>query len=245
METRERRWVVRKGIVNSVGPRDSGRMLFKENNSLILCGRTGSGKTTFIYRLLKNANDMFTNEFNRKIHILYCYTSNQHLFDKMKEEIPNIRFHYGLPTKEDIEKYGPPKTRHLIIVMDDLMREVIESNEMSDYFTIKAHHEGATVIFVSHNLFQQGRYSKTITGNTGYFVLFENPRTADQMITLSKQVYPGMQGIIARAYKMAMERQPYSYIVLDMTTNVPDYLRMRGNVFPGEMMTLYTTDDGQ
>ncbi len=238
----ETRWFVRKGVVNSVGPRETGRLLLKENNSFILCGRTGSGKTTFIFRLLKNAGEMFTNEFNRKIHILYCYTSNQPLFDKMKDEIPNIRFHYGLPTKEDIERYGPPQTRHLIIVMDDLMRQVIESYAMSDYFTIKAHHEGATVIFVSHNLFQQGRYSKTITGNTGYFVLFENPRTADQMITLSKQVYPGMEGIIARAYKLAMERQPYSYILLDMTTNVPDYLRMRGNIFPGEVMTLYAAE---
>ena len=220
--------------VNSVSSRGTGRVLFKENSSFVICGRSGSGKTTFLHRLLKNASDMFTNEREREIYILYCYASWQPSFTKMSSEISNIHFHKGLPEEDVIEQYTSPNTRHLILVVDDLMRQVMTSQLIFDFFTVRAHHEGTSVLYVSHNLYQQGKFSRAITLNAAYFILFENPRGADQIQTLSRQVFPGKKAAVVQAYKQAMSVAPFSYLVLDMTANVPDMLRMRTCIFPNE-----------
>ncbi len=235
---------IREGVVDAVGARATGRILLKENSSFVFCGRSGSGKTSFIYRLLKNVKNMFTNKKGRKIHILYCYSSDQPLFDEMAEDIPDITFFNGLPSEEEIDKHTSPQRIHLILIVDDLMREVLESKLIFDFFTIKAHHQGTSVIFVSHNLYQQGKYSRSIALNASYFFLFENPRGADQIRTLSSQVFPHKKGAIVQAYKLAMER-PYSYLLLDMTANVPDDVRMRTCILPDEVTRVFSfnTDD--
>ena len=94
----------------------TGRILFKENSSFIICGRSGSGKTTFIYDLLRNINLMFENKNNRQIHILYCYAASQPLFRDMKDNIKNFTLHKGLPDEDLIDKLTSPSKIHLIPV---------------------------------------------------------------------------------------------------------------------------------
>ncbi len=125
------------------------------------------------------------------------------------------------------------------MVVDDFMREVVTSQLIFDFFTVKAHHLGASVLYVSHNLFQQGKFSRAITLNASYFILFQNPRGADQIQALSKQVFPGKNHAIVQAYDLAHKLKKYSYLLLDMTPNVDDKIRMRTNIFPGEMMRFY------
>ncbi len=233
---------ISKQWISGHGESDTGRILFKENSSFIICGRSGSGKTTFIFELLKNIDNMFTNEDNREIFILYCYGSWQPMFDLMKKQIPNIYFYKGLPDEDEINKVTSPTSRHLILVVDDLMSKVISSQIILDYFTVKAHHQGTSVLYVSHNLFQQGKFSRAISLNAGYFILFQNPRGADQVRTLSSQIYPGRNHAVVQAYKMAMEVRPYSYLVIDMTANVPEKLRMRTCIMPHEVTRYYALE---
>ncbi len=230
--TKQEHLVTSSHAVNAFGRDQTGRVLFKENSSFVICGRSGSGKTTFIYHLLKNASKMFTNDKDREIFILYCYASTQPLFDKMEEDIPNIAFHKGLPDDDEIDEYTAPASRHLILVVDDLMRQVVTSQIIFDFFTVKAHHQGTSVVYVSHNLYQQGKFSRAITLNAAYFILFENPRGADQIQTLSRQIFPGKKDAVVQAYRHAMNLKSFSYLVLDMTANVPDMLRMRSSIFP-------------
>ena len=226
--------------VTQGGDQDTGRVLFKENSSYIICGRSGSGKTTFIYNFLKNIESMCHNVKNRKINVLYCYDTQQPLYSKMKEELTNVTFKYGIPDEETIERMTDPKNRHLILVVDDLMGKVISSQLIFDFVTVKAHHRGTSVFYISHNLFQQGKFSRAITLNASYLILFQNPRGADQIQTLSRQIFPGKRDAITQAYRLAMKIRPYSYLVIDMTANVPDELRMRSCVFPGEVMRFFS-----
>ena len=59
---------------------------------MMICGPTGSGKTFFVYKLLKN--HMFTKKVSK---ILYCYGVYQDLYDTMLLSLPNIVFHEGVP----------------------------------------------------------------------------------------------------------------------------------------------------
>ncbi len=229
-------------IVNGYGAYGTGQVKLKDNSSFIVCGRTGSGKTTFINRLLSNAEIMFENKNKRDIEILYCYKAHQELFDKMEDNL-KIKFVSGLPDSELISCILKPERKHLIIVLDDLMREVVSSNVIVDFFTIKAHHLGTSLIYVSHNLYEQGKHSRTIILNASYFCLFENVRGIDQIYTMSKQMYAGQNNAIVQAYNMAMKVQDFSYLFIDMTPNVPQALRMRTCIFPNEATRFYVPEE--
>ena len=228
----------REVAVRGSGSLETGRILFKVNSSYIICGRSSSGKTTFIYNMLRCIDELVEKD-GRKIEVLYCYSSWQPLFDRLSEDVPNITFHQDLPDEETIEKVTDPVTKHLFLVVDDLMRQVVSSDLIADFFTVKAHHRGTSVLYVSHNLFQQGKYSRAITLNASYFVLFQNPRGADQIQTLSKQIFPGRRNALVDAYRKAMSAQKYGYLFIDMTANVPEELRLRTQIFPDQATKFY------
>ncbi len=227
-------------VVDDVGRQGSGRIKFKENSSFIICGRSGSGKTTFIFKLLLHRKDVFQNKSGRRLQVVYCFSTYQPLFDELKEEIPDIIFHQGIPDEDFLGRILSPEKKHVILVVDDLMRQVVSSSLIFDFFTVRAHHEGASIIYVSHNLFQQGKYSRAITLNASYICLFQNPRGADQIQTLSRQIFPGKSHALAKAYNMAIAVQDYGYLIVDMTANVPEELRLRTKIFPDEITRFYT-----
>ncbi len=225
--------------VTATGLYGTGRIKFKENSSFIVCGRSGSGKTTFISKLLLHAPEVFENKNGRALEILYCYSSYQPLFDHMKANIPSITFHKNLPDEELLEQKLKPEKKHLILVVDDLMDQVLKSKLIYKFFTIRAHHEGCSIIYVSHNLFQQGEFAKTINVNAGYICLFQNPRGADQIMTISKQMFPGKNNVVAQAFNVAMLAQRFGYLVIDNTPNVPQELMLRTCVFPSQVTRFY------
>ena len=74
---------------------------FKRLTSFMIVGASGSGKTYWVYKFLRHLPDMFQDPAPEKI--LYCYRIYQRLFDDMKQKIPHLIFHQGLPDKEEME----------------------------------------------------------------------------------------------------------------------------------------------
>ena len=120
------------------------------------------------------------------------------------------------------------------------MKEIVASTLIFYFFTVKAHHLGASVLYISHNLYQQGKFSRAITLNASYIILFQNPRGADQIQVLSRQIFPGQRNALVQAHNLAMKTKPYSYLLLDMMANIPDELRMRTAILPSEVTRFYT-----
>ncbi len=220
-------------VVETEGKR---QIPLKENQSYVICGRSGSGKTTFIYNFLKNANKMIAT--NKKNVILYCYDTWQNMYNKMQAEIPDIHFHKGmLPLKQIVNGFGDPEDRHLIVVLDDLMSEVVNSQDVSNFFTISCHHSSCSMIFVTHNLFQQGRYSKTIAVNASYVMIFETPAGVEQIRVYGRQRFSS--DILLLSYIKAVLDKPFGYIFIDMTVNVPRDLRIRTDILPNQETIYY------
>lgn len=209
---------------------------FKPCSSITISGATQSGKTYFVHKLLKNIRGMFSGEPVSRI--LYCYGIYQPLFDEMQAHIPNFTPHEGLPSKEDIENFSIEQN-HSLIVLDDLMHQVSQSPEMELLFTQGCHHRNLSVIFITQNIFQQGKFSRTIALNTHYLILFRNLRDASQVNNLGRQLYPGKSHILTEAYREATNL-PYGYLVLDMSPHSEDKYRMRTRIFPGEDTIVYT-----
>jgi len=207
---------------------------FKACSSIVLHGSTGTGKTYWLYRLLLNANVMFT----ENVHdILYCYGVWQSLFDTMEENISNLTFHEGIPSVEKLDEFLAPK-QHKIIIFDDLMNSFLSNKEMEKLFTQGTHHRHVSVIYLSQNIFQAGRISKTLSNNTGYMVLFQNIRCIEQLAVLGRQIFPGKGKMFVNIFKDAT-KSPYSYLVLNLTPNVDMKYRMLTQIFPGEDPIIY------
>lgn len=159
--------------------------------------------------------------------IVWCYGEWQSGYQSMQ----GVRFEEGLP---DVDKWDHDKRR--LIVIDDLMSET--DDRVTKLFTKGSHHRNLSVMYLVQNLFGKNKEQRTISLNSHYLVVFKNPRDASQITHLAKQMYPGSIKYLQEAFKDATA-QPHGYLVIDLTQSTPDHLRLRTNIFPGELQTVY------
>ena len=69
----------------------------------------------------------------------------------------------------------------IVVVLDDLLQEASDNSQVSSLFT-RGRHLNFSVIFLSQNLFHQGKHSRDISLNKGYLILYKNPRDASRTL---------------------------------------------------------------
>lgn len=198
----------------------------------IVAASTGSGKTYFVKRLLENADSMI---YPTPTKIIWCYGQYQQAYVELSQSMPHVQFMEGFP--EDLKATIDPNENNLI-VLDDLMSEVSNDVQVANLFTKGSHHMNLSVIFLSQNLFHQGKQMRTMSLNSHYFVLFRNPRDASQITHLAKQMFPNNPKYLQESYGDAT-REPYSYLLIDLKPQTPDEYRLRTKIFPGETPIVY------
>ena len=209
---------------------EAEEILLKHPFTSILAGPTGCGKTTFVQKLLKHVKDIVSPPPQR---IVYCYSIWQDKFSELLYENPGIEFNEGIIPTESINK----TTRNLII-LDDLMNESKDDVNVSNLFTKGSHHKNMSIIFMSQNLFVQGKHMRSISLNAHYLAVFKNPRDKAQFSCLSRQMYPKNQKFLDECFADATSR-PFGYLFLDLKQSTRDNLRIRTDIFPGEENIVY------
>ena len=199
-----------------------------------ISGATGSGKTFWVFNLLKEKHSLFSDPPQR---ILYCYSIWQPIFHSMENDL-GVVFHQGLPTSEDIFKHSK-EGEHTLICLDDLQHEVVNSQTMEKLFTQLSHHCCISVLFLNQNLFYQGKYARTLSLNAAYTVLLKNHRNIQQIGILSRQI--GKGNLVVEAYKDCIQ-QPFGYLIVDLHPKTEDDFQLRTNIFSHEQpMVIYKT----
>lgn len=198
--------------------------------SMAVCGPTNSGKTFWVYKFLELYNEVVV--VDKIVKVMYCYSVEQELYNKVLSEIKDVMFYKGIPELDDMYKYFDGKPG--LLVSDDLMYEVLNNQSMLKLFTQGIHHHNVSVIFMSQNIFQQGIHARTIALNVKYLVLFYNPRDKAQIKYLGRQIYPSNGEILLETYMDAVKERKWGYLLLDLSSNCPENLRMRSNVLPNE-----------
>ena len=197
---------------------------WKHPFTALAAGPSSCGKTVFTLKFISAAESMMTPPPER---IVWCYGIYQDAFDNY----PNIEFNEGLPDHSSFDG----KVRTLLII-DDLMSETDDS--VVKLFTKISHHKSVSIIYLTQNLFYKSKQNRTISLNTHYMVLFKNVRDVTQITSLAKQMYPGKSKFMVEAFKDATS-VPYGYLVVDMRPDLDDKYRLRSNIFPGELQTVY------
>ena len=199
---------------------------WKHPFSCIVAGPSGSGKTSFVLKLIKNADVLFN-----KVPTMISWHYSEFQNWMMDDNYIGMNFVEGLPDGNSLD----PSQNNLIII-DDLMHEADE--KIAKLFTKGSHHKNASVIFLTQNIIHQNKHSRTINLNAHYLVMFHNVRDASQITNLAKQMYPGNVKHLRESYEDATSK-PYGYLLIDLKPDTPDTLRLRTDIFPGEIHYVY------
>lgn len=170
------------------GVQDAGVFDFRFQHpfTCIISGPSFSGKTFFVKMLLQNCEKMFSKNVE---NVIFVYNSWQPLYDDLLK-MYDVKFIKGIPESFDDDHLFPPEKTNLLI-LDDLMDECSNNLEVSRVFTQYSHHKNMSCIKIVQNLFIQGKFSRTISLNTNYLVLFKNPRDSGQVNVLARQMFAG------------------------------------------------------
>lgn len=194
----------------------------------IIAGSSGSGKTVWVSRFLKHSREVCSVAFDR-ILVYFAEWQASYSTDFRVPRGPEVEFREGLP---DPSHYSHDPEKKKLLVLDDLMRE--SCNEVvSDLFSRGSHHKNLSVLYLTQNLFHQGKFSRDISLNAKYIVLFKSPRDRSQIRHLAQQVYPEDTRFVQEAYKHATAL-PHTYLFLDLSQSTPDELRFRACIFPDD-----------
>ena len=121
----------------------------------MLSGPTGCGKTVFVQKFLKYIDRASNRRFDR---IILYYGESQSGYRDLGKD---IECREGLPESNDWMNDPKPK----LIIIDDLMRESSSGGAIVNLFTKGSHHNNLSVIFITQNIFNQGKGQRDISLN--------------------------------------------------------------------------------
>ena len=198
-------------------------------SKILVSGPSGAGKSEFVYRVINHSANLFNTPVKE---IYFFYSIHQQGFSAYGDQVTFIE---GLPSLDFLQNLS--ESSHKLVIIDDQQIEACNSSIIADIFTKYSHHRNISVILVLQNLFHQGKHSRDISLNTNYFVLFKNPRDINQIKVLGNQL--GLGKGLETVYK-EVTKQPYSYLLIDLTPSVEFNHMLRSDIFPNQHTTLYT-----
>jgi len=184
----------------------------------MIAGPTKSGKTHLLMKILRDKKKLI---FPNVEKIVYCYSQWQEDFDEFKSD---IEFYQGI---FDTELFSS-STKNLII-FDDLMEECGNDKTILNLFTRGSHHKNISVILLTQNLFNKGKYCRTISLNSHYLIIFNNPRDKSQINHLARQMYPTNSKFLIDAYDKAT-KNGHGYLFIDNNQFTDPQLRIQSNI---------------
>ena len=219
---------------------------------MTICGPSQSGKTYFIKRLIENNDEIFHPPFTK---LLFYYSSTyQDIFDEiigiikenknnsMLKEYEFIKCKLNSPSVSEIkQKLG----KQTLIILDDLMINAVDNKEntkrIDELATRDCHHEDFSIIFTCQNINYGNTKLRTARANSQYIVVFNNVGDNRNLKTilynkdLSKNI---LENLIDD-----MNKDNHGYIVFDNHIKSENNVRIRKNIFPNEITTIYDVNN--
>ena len=205
--------------------------IFSHPFNCILSAPTMGGKTFMIKEILKYKDILIEPSPNR---IIFCYKSWQPSYDLIKQEISSIEFIEGILDTDIIKIQN-----NNLIVLDDLMAECLNSEEIMNLFTVGSHHRNTSVFFLTQNIFSKGKFSRDISLNSNYMLIFKNPRDQQQLQILARQMYPNNSKFLKESFQDATKAS-FGYLLLDLKQTTPHRNRVQTGILPHEKRIFYT-----
>ena len=196
---------------------------------MCLTGASGTGKTQLILSMLtkdpRNYNDVET-FYPKYNNVVYFYRFWQPVYDVFLQRLSSgvIKFVKGV-TADALDKVidDANPTQSTMLVFDDSCEEILQSASFANLATA-GRHKGLHVIFIKHNMYQQGKYSVTIDKNTTHIILMKSPRIGKQLKILGQELDNASPSFLLSCYKKAT-MNPFGHLLIDLTPDCNEFLR--------------------
>ena len=178
---------------------DGFDLRFSIPSNTLIVGPTSSGKTTWLKHLVLGRHEYFATPPET---MLLFYKEPQKAYEYMEDDMnrdkrsnsrfPSFRKFKSIPNsieelKDILESY--PRKMPKLVVFDDYLDDV--GQILKHFFTVLTHHYNCFTVFLCQNLFDKKGDLGTLSINTQYMVLFNNPWDRSAVAHLAKQIFPG------------------------------------------------------
>ena len=209
----------------------------KPKFTMIICGPSKSGKTTFLRNLLLNSR--YEEQFMQKpAYVLLYYTNHQILYDALHEiGVINEMIDLSVPRNMEefnknnlVRKVSPYKDGNgSLVIFDDTLSDV--NKEYEKIFGGLGNHYNTSLIFFTQNLYYNNNSYRNISLQMEYFVIMANPRSRSQILYMARMMCPGNSKGIMEIYDSVVRDKPYSYLFFDFVSGSPKEILIRTNIF--------------
>lgn len=202
---------------------DSIQIEFRTPFTLMIAGPTKCGKTTFVDKLLTNADSYFSEKPNK---IFYFYNSEKPSNDNLNSICHE--FIEGLPDMEWLTKMYEKHGKNNVIVIDDQALNI--TKDVAELFSVGSSRRHCSVIFLTQNLFGKKKEARDISLNCSYVCMFKNPRDVLAAQCFFRQFEPRKSSELLDIYRDATQ-DPHSYLLIDLHQNTANENRLLSNIF--------------
>lgn len=216
---------------------------FREGARVLVVGSSGTGKSSFISKLVLARKDMFEIPPKR---VLFCTHSGTR--DLQSEKLLQERDDNGHQLVQFINEVpGDEHTfePYTMLIFDDLLSgpdSDVFAAQIVPYFSRRAHHEKLYCFVTAQSLYSPSRHFRHLSLNANYLLLFKTQRSLQQIRHLAQQVLgAGSAKDVVEMYRTATKSGAFSYLIFDWHPQTDERLRYLSNVFEenGEPCTVY------
>ncbi len=125
------------------------------------------------------------------------------------------------------------------MILDDLGQDCIDNKDIVLLFTVGSHHRNINVILLTHNIFEKGKYMRTISLNCSYLINFNNLRDRNQIKFLGTQLFPKETQYFEEILEDAYKSQEHGFLITDILPTTVNELRLRYLDFKKEKAFVY------
>ena len=204
---------------------------------ILIIGGSGSRKTNALLNLINNQPD-----------IDKIYLSAKDPYEKKYKYLINKRGKVGLNHFNDpnvyknIEDYSPIKKRKILIVFDDMIADMINTNKLNPIVAelfIRVRKLNISIVFITQSYF---KVPKDVRLNSTHFFIMKIPNKRElQQIALNHSSDIDFKDFMNIYKKCTTE--PYSFLVNDTTLPSDDPLRFRKNLLGQYIIKIMTIED--
>ena len=204
---------------------------------ILIIGGSGSRKTNALLNLINNQPD-----------IDKIYLSAKDPYEKKYKYLINKRGKVGLNhfnnpnVYKNIEDYSPIKKRKILIVFDDMIADMINTNKLNPIVAelfIRGRKLNISIVFITQSYF---KVPKDVRLNSTHFFIMKIPNKRElQQIALNHSSDIDFKDFMNIYKKCTTE--PYSFLVNDTTLPSDDPLRFRKNLLGQYIIKIMTIED--